>query len=79
MKKLLLGLSALAVVGVSTAASAETVVIRRDNGLHRGWEHGMHRGWEHRHRWDRREVTGTVCKTIVIHREGMTKRIRKCG
>jgi hypothetical protein len=74
MKALLLGLSALAVVGGTTMASAQDVDVRikRDHGYHRGWDH---------HRWHHRgDYTGSVgCKTIIIHREGMTKRIRKCG
>ena len=53
MRKVLLSLTALAVVGfalpaASTSASAETVIIKkhRDHGWHNGW----HNGWHHRDR-----------------------------
>ena len=55
MRKLLIALSALAVVGfalpVTSSANAETkkIIIKRghhDHGMHRGWHEGRHRGWD---------------------------------
>ncbi|PSC02926.1 hypothetical protein SLNSH_21290 [Alsobacter soli] len=71
-------LAAAALVGMGTlAANAQGVDIRvrHDNGYHRGWDH--HRGWERRHEFRTGSIHG--CKTVIIHREGMTKRIKKCG
>lgn len=76
MKTLII--AAAAFVGLGTvAASAQTVDVRvhRDRGLHRGWDH--HRGWERHHEMRSSRMHG--CKTIIIKREGMTKRIKKCG
>jgi len=45
MRKLMFALGALAVAGfalpaaTATQASAETVVIKKDNGRHEGWRH----------------------------------------
>jgi hypothetical protein len=66
MRKLVIALGALAVVGftapVVSSASAETVVIKRG---HNG--HGWHRGWERRHVMrDRYRHHGH--RTVVIHR-----------
>ena len=76
MKPVVLALIAFTGLGAS-AANAQSVDVRvhRDRGMHRGWEHN--RGYE-RHREFR---TGSIhgCKTIIIKREGMTKRIKKCG
>jgi hypothetical protein len=64
MRKVLLSLAALATIGiampaVTTAANAETVVIKkhRDHGWHNSWRHRHDRvvvreGWRHRHHRD---------------------------
>lgn len=55
MRKTLLTLAALAAVGVATpvatsAANAETVIVRHGHGWHHGWWH-RHDGWHHRYGW----------------------------
>ena len=57
MRKLIVAAAALAVLGLSVPAGAETVVIKK----HRNWhpnhvvvikkhrDNGWHRGWNHRH------------------------------
>ncbi|MDO9411368.1 MAG: hypothetical protein Q7T81_02180 [Pseudolabrys sp.] len=57
MRKLLIALAALAVVGISlpvvSTASAQTVVVKErhhDRGLHRGYDRGRHHGdWRRHH------------------------------
>ncbi|HET7490930.1 MAG TPA: hypothetical protein VFK01_03550 [Bradyrhizobium sp.] len=55
MRKLGYVIAALAAitVAVPSIASAETVVIKRDNGWHHGWHHGWHRDWRHAYGFDR--------------------------
>ncbi len=79
MLRISMSIAAIAIGLGTTAASAQDVDVRvhRDHGWHRGWAH--ERGWE-RHHWRDRDYTGSIgCKTVIIHREGMTKRIRRCG
>lgn len=74
----ILVLAAAAFVGLGTvAASAQSVDVRvhRDRGMHRGYDH--HRGWERRHEMRSSRMHG--CKVTIIKREGMTKRIKRCG
>jgi hypothetical protein len=67
MRKLLIALAALAVVGTSlpvvTASNAQTVVVQErhsDRGLHRGYDRGRHNGeWRRRH----------VKKVVIIKRD----------
>jgi hypothetical protein len=59
MRKLVLTLTALAAFGialpaVTSSASAETVVIKKNHGWHHGWRHHrdhvvVREGWRHRH------------------------------
>jgi len=50
MKKVLLALAAISTLAlaVPSAASAETVVIKRGHH-HRHWDRGWHRGWDRGH------------------------------
>ena len=51
------------------------VIVRRDNGLHRGWYHS--RGWER----DRELRTGSIsrCKTVTVRRDDMVRTVRRCS
>lgn len=50
MKKLAFAIAAVTTMAIAapSIASAETVVVKHHDGMHRGWHHeGWHHGWRH--------------------------------
>jgi len=79
MRGMIIGLGVLAITGFAVAqpASAEELVVRGPGvGISVG-EHHHDRFVERRVHREHIYARGE-CRTIIIHREGMTKKIRKC-
>jgi hypothetical protein len=80
MRGMIIGIGVLAIAGVALVqpASAEELVVRGPGvGIAVGEHHRDRDVIERRVHREHIFARGE-CKTIIIHREGMTKKIRKC-
>jgi len=85
MRALAFGILATVAIGMAVPAYADDVRVGvGPNGVSLGEHHDRDRDRDVRVRHVRRDVTVGVghrermCRTIVVHRHGMTKRIRRC-
>lgn len=80
MRMLALGLIAAAGIALAGPASAQGIYLG-PNGVGVGVEHGWYDHDRYRARADDRVVIRErhrECRTIIIHDDGMTRRIRRC-
>ena len=79
MRTIALGMLAAVGIAMAIPANADEVRVGVDPvGVSVG-EHHHDRAWRHRHEHVTVGVAHRDCKTVIIHRDGMTKKIRRCG